>query len=111
MIKNLLKKGTLLPLEKFIMQPRPTATAMDDKSAQDLIYGEGWGLFHYLYRTNRPGLEKFLMSYNALQPLRPIGPEQARKLFTDAFGEKLDDLDKKFQAYLKSLPTPTPVAR
>ena len=55
---------------------------------------------------NRLKVEKFLMSYNALQPGRRIGPEQARKLFTDAFGDKLDDLDKKFQSYLKSLPVP-----
>ena len=46
-IKELMKKGTLLPIEKLIVQSRAEALAGDKLVA----YGEGWGLFYYLYKT------------------------------------------------------------
>ena len=47
------------------------------------------------------GLEKYLLSYNATPLLLSTGPEQRRKLFTDAFGDDLDEMDKKFVALLQ----------
>jgi hypothetical protein len=100
-IKDALRAGTLIPVEKLVTDARPEKL---DEGSLTLFYAEGWGLFHYLYKFHRAGMEKYLMTYAAHATLRPVDAEERRKLFTDAFGDDWAELDKKFVAYLKALP-------
>jgi hypothetical protein len=68
-----------------------------------IYYAHSWALFHYLYRFERPGLEKLLLSYAARPPLRPIPHAEHLKLFTDAFGPDLHALDRRFLAYIEAI--------
>jgi hypothetical protein len=104
-IKDFLHRGKLLPLDAFITNPQP---AKMDEETLNLFYAESWALFHYLYRTNRAGLENYLLAYKALPILRAVLPDQRLQLFTDAFGNDLPTLQKNFTAYLKALPPRTP---
>ena len=99
--KEAIKRGTLIPVEQFISQPQP---AVMDESTTGIFYAEGWALFHYLYKTNRAGMEKYLLAYQTVPPVAQVPADQRRKLFTDAFGDDFATLDKKFTTYLKDLP-------
>ncbi|HVS69652.1 MAG TPA: DUF1570 domain-containing protein [Phycisphaerae bacterium] len=101
-VHELMAANKLMPLDKFIVNPRPASMSDDDL---EVIYAEGWALFHYLYRTNRNGMEKFLDAYNNEKPLMEIPITEQRKIFTDSFGSDLDALDTQFKAYLRTLPT------
>ncbi|HVX84628.1 MAG TPA: DUF1570 domain-containing protein [Phycisphaerae bacterium] len=103
-VHELMAANKLMPLDKFIVNPRPVSMSDDDL---EVIYAEGWALFHYLYRTNRNGMEKFLAAYNNEKPLLEIPITEQRKLFTDSFGSDLDTLDTQFKTYLRSLPAST----
>jgi hypothetical protein len=98
-LKDALKKDALIPLEQII-------TTNPDTGAADLAlyYAEAWALFHYLYKFDREGTEKYLTAYIAHAPNRPVGPDERKAIFTKAFGADLDDLSKKWVAYLKLLP-------
>ena len=84
--KEAVKRDKMIPLEKFISQPQPPAM---DEATLNVFYAEGWALFHYLYKTNRPGMEKYLLAYQAVPSVQAVPPERRLKLFTDAFGEDL----------------------
>jgi hypothetical protein len=73
-----------------------------------VFYAEGWALFHYLYKTNRGGLEKYLIAYNNIPVGRQVPNTQRRQLFTDAFGDDIPGLERRFVNYLKDLPTRPP---
>ena len=100
-IKDGLKADTITPVEKFIAQGLPDKL---DETTLGIYYAEGWALFHYLYKFDRAGTEKFLLAYQTRLPGRAISPDERRKIFTDSFGDDFETLDKKFQAYLKALP-------
>jgi hypothetical protein len=103
--KDAIRRGKMIPLEQLITQPQP---AVMDEQTMSVFYGEGWALFHYLYKTNRPGMEKYLLAYRGLPALREIVAVQRRKLFTDSFGDDVPELERKFIAYLKGLPAKAP---
>jgi hypothetical protein len=100
-LKAAQKAGKLVPLDVFVTQDRPEKI---DESSAGVIYAQGWALFHYLYKFNRAGMEKYLLSYLARPRLRQATAEERKQLFTAAFGDNLEELDKKFTAYIKSLP-------
>jgi len=102
-LKNTDTNG-LLPLETIIGGSKPSYTDHD----LAMFYAEGWALFHYLYKFERPGLEKYLTAFQQLRPLRVLDKDQQIKLFKDAFGDDLDGLEKKWQKYLKDLPNKAP---
>jgi Protein of unknown function (DUF1570) len=104
-IKDALHQGKLIPLDTFIAHPQPAK--MDDATL-NLFYAESWGLFHYLYRTNRAGLENYMLAYKELPTWRAVLPEQRLQLFVDAFGNDFPSLQKNFTAYMKNLPPRTP---
>jgi hypothetical protein len=104
-LKDALHQNKMIPLDTFITNPQP---AKMDEETLNLFYAEGWALFHYLYRTNRAGLENYLLAYKSLPILRAVLPEQRLRLFTDAFGSDLPTLQKNFTAYFKNLPPRTP---
>jgi hypothetical protein len=98
-LKDALKNDKLIPLEQVIStNPDPA------KENGALAYAEAWALFHYLYRFNRDGMEQYLLAYKSHAPNRPISADERKVLFTKAFGKDLDDLNKKWIAYLRSLP-------
>jgi hypothetical protein len=101
-IKDALKKNdSLIPLERLIASnPDPAA----DKDNMALYYAESWALFHYLYKYQRDATEQYIMAYKAHAPNRAINADERKVLFTKAFGADLDELDKKWVAYLKLLP-------
>jgi hypothetical protein len=68
-----------------------------------IYYAHAWALFHYLYRAERPGLEKLLLAYSTHAPMRPISAAEHLKLFTDAFGMDLKTLDRRFLAYIDAV--------
>jgi hypothetical protein len=101
MLKQALTANRLLPIDEFVsMDLKPNS----DKTTLTLVYAEGWALFHYLYKYQRDGMEKYLLAYKAHAPLRQIMADERKVIFVKAFGEDLDGLNKKFMAYLKSLP-------
>lgn len=105
-IRELMAADKLVPLDKFIFDPRPDAM---NEGTLTVVYSEGWALFHFLYRTNRLGMEKYLAAYNNEKALTQLPPTEQRKLFTEAFGPDLQALDNQFKAYLRTLPVrPTP---
>jgi hypothetical protein len=104
-LKEALTRGKLISLENFISRPQP---AVMDENTMSVFYAEGWALFHYLYKTNRGGLEKYLIAYNNLPVGRQVSTEQRRKLFTDAFGDDIPNLDRRFSNYVKDLPSRPP---
>ncbi len=84
------------------MYPQPAK--MDDGTLA-VFYAEGWALFHYLYRTNRAGLENYLLAYKALPILRGVSPDDRLKIFTAAFGGDISSLQKDFIVYVRGMPT------
>jgi len=68
-----------------------------------LFYAESWSLFHFLYKTQRAGMEKYLLSYRNQKPFRALSLEMHRKLFQDAFGEDLEVVEAKWLKYVKEL--------
>jgi hypothetical protein len=104
-VKEAVLRDKLIPLEKFIGEPQPKVM---DENTMSVFYAEGWALFHYLYKTNRSGLEKYLISYNNLPVGRQIPNTLRRKLFTDAFGDDIPNLERRFVNYLKDLPSRPP---
>ncbi len=100
-IKEALKGDKLIPLEQILTtNPQPTSGS----NTITLFYAEAWGLFHYLYKFNREGMEKFIATYKIHTPYRAVSADERKVLFTAAFGSDLDSLNKKWVAYLKSLP-------
>jgi hypothetical protein len=101
-LKQALKDDKLVPIEKFITaEPSPAAENHDEITE---LYAESWGLFHYLYKFEREGMEKYLLAYKSHTPRKPISADERKTLFTNAFGKNLESLDKRFVAYVKSLP-------
>ncbi len=101
-IKGAIKANNLLTIEDLIKQSIPAKT---DNDTMQMVYSEGWGLFNYLYKYERGGMEKYLMAYNVHAPVTAISDnELGLKIFTDAFGPDMDTLNRKFVTYLKSLP-------
>jgi hypothetical protein len=103
--KDAILHDKLIPLDKFISEPQPQVM---DENTMSIFYAEGWALFHYLYKTNRSGLEQYLIAYNNLPVGRQIPNAQRRKLFTDAFGDDIPNLERRFVNYLKDLPSKPP---
>src|SRR5207253_403978 len=85
-LKEAQKRDKLIPLEQLLS--RQARDKMDENTLS-IFYAEGWALFHYLYRTNRTGTEKYLLAYNAHPPLRIIEDPERLKLFTDSFTDDL----------------------
>jgi len=79
-------------------------TDTSDDTALHVAYGESWALFHYLYKFNRQGMEDYLLAFLSHAPQRAIGPEERTRMFTKAFGRDIGELEKKFVAYVKTLP-------
>ena len=100
-LKDAMKEGRLLSVEEFVSAEPPTRN--DDKSLA-LAYSEGWALFHYLYKYHREGMEKYLLLYKNHAPLRAVKADERKVLFIKAFGDDLDELNRKFVAYCDSLP-------
>ena len=98
-LKDALKDNKLIPLTTLITTNPDPAGASDSIK---LYYAEAWGLFHYLYKYNRDGMEKYIVM-RVYSPYRAIGADE-RSTFTAAFGSDLDALSKKWVEYLKSLP-------
>ena len=100
-IKDAIKDFKLIPLDELVANnPKPVA----ENKALALTYAESWGLFHYLYKYNRYGMEKFIVLYKSHAPYRAISPDERRVIFTAAFGNDIDGLNNKYLAYLRSLP-------
>jgi hypothetical protein len=100
-LKQALKDDKLPTIDTFITtEPPPSG----DRQALTQVYAESWALFHYLYKFEREGMEKYLLAYKNHAPLRTIRPDERKALFTKAFGDDLDGLNKKFVAYLKAIP-------
>ena len=100
----MVKEEKLLPIEKFIATDLPTASGTVNQDEVTGYYAESWALFHYLYKFERAGTEKYLLAYKTHAPMRQIGAEERKAMFTKAFGEDLEGLNKKFVAYVKALP-------
>jgi hypothetical protein len=83
--------------------PGPVQQVQKDFSEKDinLFYSESWALFHYLYKFQRPALEKYLLALRERKAFAAIPADAQRKLFTDAFGGDLDGMDKRWRAYMK----------
>jgi len=103
-LKQLVKSDKLVPIEKFIAADLPAPTGTTNQDEVTGYYAESWALFHYLYKFERAGTEKYLLAYKAHAPLRQIGAEERKTLFIKAFGDDLEGLNKKFVAYVKALP-------
>jgi hypothetical protein len=100
-IKDAIRDNKLLPLEQIITaNPQPTAAT----DVLRLQYAQSWALFHYLYKFQREGMEKFIVSYKYHTPYRSISADERKVIFTAAFGADLEALNTKWVAYLKSLP-------
>ena len=100
-IKEALKDDKLIPLEKLITT-NPEATSENGSLA--LFYAESWALFHYLYKFDREEMEQYILEYKGHMPLRAIGADERKVMFTKAFGGDVEGLNRKWVAYLKSLP-------
>ena len=101
-LKDAINAGTVPSIADFITA-EPPSTA--DTKAMGLLYAQGWGLFHFLYKYHREGMEQYLLAYKTHAPFRRIGADERRVLFTRAFGGDLDELNKKFLAYFKAAPS------
>jgi hypothetical protein len=99
-LKDALKDGTFIPLVQIVTtNPDPTAANLP------LYYAEAWALFHYLYKFEREATEQYITAYKTHAPNRAISADERKVIFTKAFGADLDDLSKKWIAYLKLLPS------
>ncbi|HVT83405.1 MAG TPA: DUF1570 domain-containing protein, partial [Phycisphaerae bacterium] len=100
-LKEAIKDNKLIALATLITtNPEPTA----GNDSIKLYYAEAWALFHYLYKYNREGMEKYIVAYKGHSPYRAIGADERKVLFTAAFGTDLESLGKKWTDYMKSLP-------
>lgn len=89
--------GQLIPLATFITRVQ-IADANDDQ--RERLYGQAWGLFHFLYTTRRPALIRFMQ-----QTAAGRGGHDAMGLtasFRQAFGP-IDKLDAAWRAWLSQL--------
>ena len=68
-VADAIRDNKLIPLEQLIGSQQRDKM---DENTLSTFYAEGWALFHYLYRTNRAGTEKFLLAYNTHPTLRTI---------------------------------------
>ncbi len=100
-LKDAFRKGKVVSLDTFITYPQPEK--MDDET-MGVFYAESWALFHYLYHTNRQGLESYMLAYKSLPIFRRVSPDDRLKLFTDAFGSDIATLQRNFGTYFKNLP-------
>ena len=64
--------------------------------------------YAYLYRTNRQGMENYLLAQQKLPILRALSPEKRLQLFTDAFGDNIPELQKNFTNYIRTMPAHNP---
>jgi len=98
-LRQALKDNKLVGLKTFL-----TATPdLKDGAAASLFYAQSWSLFHFLYRSDRAGLEKYLSSLLAQKPGVRLGPQEQSRLFCDAFGGDLDAIEERWRKYLQSL--------
>ena len=93
------------------LSEEPGGPEKQDVETLTLFYSEGWGLFHYLYRFQRAGMEKYILAYKAQPVGRRIEADERVQLFKEAFGEDLEGLNKKFMAYMKGIPAAPPQGR
>ncbi|MEI8196443.1 MAG: DUF1570 domain-containing protein [Phycisphaerae bacterium] len=97
-LREALANGTLWPLNRVL--GGPTGGNLTEKEA-GTFYAESWGLFHYLYKFQRPALEKYLLEYQAQKGAGKIPPAAQKKMFTDAFGADMAELEGKWRGYVK----------
>jgi hypothetical protein len=100
-IKEALRADRIVPVEAFVRAGSPEKS---DHDSLTTFYAESWALFHYLYKYHRVGMEKYLLAQRALPIGRRIEADDRVRMFKEAFGDDLEALNKKFVAYLKSLP-------
>ena len=104
-LKAAIRDKALISLEKLIAESPPRDV---DENTLAVWYAESWALFTFVYKLERPKLEAYLLAYGQLPIARPISDLRRKKLFTDAFGEDLAALERRFIAYARSLPGPVP---
>jgi len=106
-LHDALKNKTPAPADTAALTLEHLITAGPARDISDhtlgIYYASSWALFHYLYRNERPGLEKLLRTYAARIPTHPIPPEEHLKLFKEALGEDLGPLSKRFHADLEMM--------
>ncbi len=100
-LKDAIADGVAATVADFVTNA-PAPPANNKATAQ--LYAQGWGLFHFLYKFHREGMEKYLLAYKNHPPFRRIDADERKVIFTQAFGDDLDDLNKKFVNYFRSAP-------
>jgi hypothetical protein len=111
-LKQALQANKLIPVEAFVRAGSPPSPAAAEAASLTAYYAQSWALFHFLYRNHRAGMEQYILAYKSQRPARPLSPDDRLRLFRESFGNDLDALHKKFEAYCRSLPPapPTPAA-
>jgi hypothetical protein len=100
-LKEAIRDDKLVPLAKFIADDTPDPS---EERARGFVYAQSWALFHYLYKFHRQGMEDYLLAFKARARNRIISPDERTQMFTKAFGQDIPELERKFVAYIKSLP-------
>jgi hypothetical protein len=101
-LKQALRENRLNSIEAVVSAASPS---VEDEKGLTLAYAESWAVFHYLYKFQRQGMEDFLLAYRSHRPFVRIGAEEKKAIFVKAFGDNFEDLNKKYTAYIKSLPS------
>jgi len=100
-LKQAIRENRLNSIETVVSAASPN---VEDEKNLTLAYAESWAVFHYLYKFQRQGMEDFLLAYRNHRPFTRIGAEEKKAIFVKAFGDNFEDLNKKYLAYIKSLP-------
>jgi hypothetical protein len=98
-VKDALQNNKFLPLKDFLAS---SPQSFDNASAA-VFYAQSWSLFHFLYRTDRAGLEKYLNALLAQKPGLRLSQKQQLDLFTSSFALDLDTIEERWRKYLQSL--------
>ncbi len=99
--RDLEKAKELPPIRDLIMNGNlllPTA----EKGEQ--AYAQAWGMVHYLHRTKRPQLAKYIELVNQRKEEREYKGEEEIKLFEKVFGKLDAEFIDKWTTYMKKIP-------
>ncbi|MCC9658165.1 DUF1570 domain-containing protein [Rhodopirellula sp. JC737] len=64
-------------------------------------YGESWALTYFLLRTQRKEFIAYLQQLSESKPLSESSPRERIEMFEEAMGMSLQELDRKFIAYMR----------
>ncbi|MHC4994323.1 MAG: DUF1570 domain-containing protein [Planctomycetota bacterium] len=94
-LERVRRKGAFLPIRELVTAIKPSAPVGE----QEDWYAQAWGLFHYLYRVNTPGLRRYIQEWGATRGIEN-DVKGSIDLFQRCFGD-LDRIHSEWRAFIR----------